>query len=156
MIYNKYFSVSSWFTLGVYAELLLSDQDVFSNYTATILRTPAFEPIPEMSTLFLPKYRALDYAGLGLQPIFNVFRNFDVRLEGYLFQPYEELIQSESQQTLKGDPLDSRSWALSGSLIYYLRYMPISLSFNYYDQGADKFSVLFNVGFIIFNKSALN
>ncbi len=153
--YNHYFPVNKWFKLGLYGELLLSNQELFSNYTATILRTPAFEPIPEMKTLFLPEYRSFDYFGLGIQPIFSIFKNLDLRLEGYLFQPYEALKQGEGQEAAKEAPWTQSAYILSGNIIYYLRNTPVSLSFNYYDKGADRFSVMFNIGFIIFNKSAL-
>jgi NTE family protein len=154
-MYNKYFKITRWFKLGFYGECLISNQDLFSNYTATILRTPAFEPIPEMKTLFLAKYRALDYFGLGIQPVFILFKNFDLRAEGYIFQPYEELEQGEQQQAVKAEPWSDRAYILSGSLVYHMRLTPISLSFNYYNKGEDKFSVMFNIGFIIFNKSVL-
>ena len=155
VMYNKYFKITRWFKLGFYGECLISNQDLFSNYTATILRTPAFEPIPEMKTLFLAKYRALDYFGLGIQPVFILFKNFDLRAEGYIFQPYEELEQGEQQQAVKAEPWSDRAYILSGSLVYHMRLTPISLSFNYYNKGEDKFSVMFNIGFIIFNKSVL-
>ena len=148
--------MNKWFKLGVYGEALISNQETFSNYTATILSTPAFEPVPEMLTLFLPNYRAFDYFGLGVLPIATIWKNLDLRTEAYLFQPYEAIKQGEDQQAVKGEPWSDRAWILSGSIIYYLRFTPISLSFNYYSAGSDRFSVMFNIGFIIFNESVLN
>lgn len=155
-MYNKYFVFNKWFRMGIYGEVLLSNQDFFSNYTATILRTPAFEPIPEMKILFMPNYRAFNYFGFGMQPIATLFKNFDVRAEGYIFQPYEAIKQGSDQQAVKGPKWSGTAFVVSGSLIYYLRFTPVSLSFNYYSQGADRFSIMFNIGFIIFNSSVLD
>jgi NTE family protein len=155
LLYNYYFQINKWFKVGLYSEFLFSSQESFSNYTATILRTPAFEPIPEMKTLFLAKYRSLNYGSLGIQPVLSPYKNFDIRLEGYLLQPFQKIEQTEDQEAIREYELGDMAFVLSGSLIYHIRMVPVSLSFNYYSQGADKFSVLFNIGFIIFNKSAL-
>ena len=155
LLYNNYFHINKWLQVGLYSEVLLSSQELFSNYTATILRTPAFEPIPEMKTLFLPNYRSPNYAGLGLQPVVNLFKNFDIRMEGYLLQPFQTIEQLDNQEVVKMNELAPLAFVLSGSLVYHIRMVPVSLSFNYYSQGSDRFSVLFNIGFIIFNKSAM-
>jgi NTE family protein len=155
LIYDNYFLTLKPLKLGFYGELLLSDQEFFDNYTATILRTPAFEPIPEMKILFLPKYRAPSYAALGLKMLFTIYRQVHFRVEGYLFQPYEELLQGENQKAVRGEPFSYRSVVGSAALVYQSPIGPISLSFNYYDRANDDFSILFNIGYIIFNKGAL-
>ncbi len=156
LIYDNYFSTIKWLKLGFYGELLLSNQELLSNYTATILRTPAFEPIPEMKLLFLPKYRASNYAAVGLKGIINPIRQFNIRFEGYIFQPYEELTQGDNQQAVRKEVLSDRSYIGSASLVYYSPIGPVSLSFNYYDKAENSFSVLFNIGYIIFNKSVFD
>ncbi len=153
--YENYFTLSRWLRMGVSGELLLSSEDYFSNYTATILRAPAFEPLPEMKTIFLPEYRAMSFIAFGIKPVFHLYRDLDLRTEGYLFQPYEAIIRLEDQQAGPGDFFSDRAYILSASLVYYLRLAPVSLSFNYYSQAEQKFSVMFNIGYILFNKSAL-
>lgn len=155
LLYNKYFYINKWISIGLYSEILLSSQELFSNYTATILRTPAFEPVPEMKTLFLPKYRSAYYVGVGIQPVVTLYKNLDARLEGFLLQPFQKIQQNENKDAIVINEPGNMAFVLSGSLVYQVRRIPISLSFNYYSQGADRFSVLFNIGFIIFNKSAL-
>jgi NTE family protein len=154
LLYDNYFKHLGPVALGFYGELQLSNQGLFSNYTATLLRSPAFEPLPEMKTLFLPNYRAQNYAGFGIKSSIRLFKQLKLRIEGYLFQPYEELAADENGNVIRRKELSFRSYIASATLVYHTPVAPISLSFNYYDRAENGFSVLFNIGFIIFNRDA--
>jgi NTE family protein len=156
LVFDRYFHPVSWLTLGLYGELVLSDISEFSNYTATVLRAPAFSPIPEMKTLFLPKYRAPVYAAVGLKMLLPVYRNLFFRTEAYYFQPYQELAAGENMETVYRKPWSDHSFAGTAGLEYHTPFGPISLSMNYYDRADDKLSVLFNIGFLLFNKSVFD
>jgi NTE family protein len=153
-VYDNYFKTIKWLKIGFYGELQLSNMPVFSNYTAAILRAPAFSPIPEMKTLFLPKYRAPNYAAAGLKLLFNPYKQFFIRTEGYLFQPYEEIVPGENQEALYRQPFTDRSFVGSAGVEYHSPIGPISLAFTYYDRAEDNLSILFNIGYILFNRSA--
>jgi NTE family protein len=155
MIYDNYFRRVGIVTLGFYGELLLSNQVLFNNYTVTMLRTPAFSPLPEMKTLFLPKYRAQNYAAFGFKSTVNIFKPVNLRLEGYLFQPYEELTENEEGRAERRKVFSYRSYAASAAIVYHSPIGPVSLAFNYYDRAEESFSVMFNIGYILFNRSAL-
>lgn len=155
LIYDNYFRQFGIVTLGFYGELQLSNQELFSNYTVTMLRTPAFSPVPEMKTLFMPKYRAPNYAALGLKAIFNVYKPVNLRLEGYLFQPYEELTENENGKAERRKVFSYRSVVASATVVYHSPIGPVSLAFNYYDRAEENFSVMFNIGYLLFNRSAL-
>jgi NTE family protein len=154
LVYDDYFKTLRWLKLGIYAELLLSTMPKFSNYTATILRAPAFSPIPEMKTLFLPKYRSSDYAAGGLKVLFTLYRNLYFRTEAYYFQPYQELIPGENNEAVYSEPWLNHSFAGTAGLEYHTPFGPVSLSLNYYDRSDNKLSILLNIGYMIFNKSA--
>ncbi len=156
LLYDSYPLKFKPVTIGFYAELLLSNQPAFQNYTATMLHTPSFDPIPEMKTLYLPLYRASNYAAIGLKGIFNIYKQLDVRIETYLFQPYEEFEQADDGTVVKKKELSHRSVVASGVVLYRFPFGPISLSVNYYDRAEDEFSIMFNLGYILFNKGALD
>jgi len=156
VLYDKYFNKMGFLTLGLFGEVLISNQPDFNNYVATILRTPVFDPVPEMKTLFLPNYRAKNYGALGLKTISKIYKQLDLRIDGYLFQPYEELQKAEDGSTETKKALSNRSWLASASFVYNSPIGPVSLAFNYYDRAEDNFSVMFNIGYIIFNGSAID
>jgi NTE family protein len=153
LLYDNYFDHFGPVSLGFYGELLLSNQDFFSNYTSSILAAPAFEPVLESKTLFLPKYRAYNYAAAGLKMVINIYRKIDFRLEGYLFQPYQEILSDENMDAVYGEEFSYRSVIGSSSVVWHSPLGPLSISVNYYDRANEKWSAFFNFGYIIFNKS---
>jgi len=153
ILYDNYFNSIGPVTLGFYGELMLSNQAFFSNYTSSILASPAFEPILESKTLFLPKYRAYNYGAVGIKFVIEVYRKIDLRVEGYLFQPYQEILSDENMQPVYGEEFSYRSAIASSSVVWRSPLGPLSVSLNYYDRSNDNLSLFFNFGYIIFNKS---
>ena len=155
LVWDDYFKKLGPVQLGFYGELYLSNQDIFSNYTSSLISAKAFEPVPESKTIFLPHFRAYNYGAAGIKGVINLFRNFDLRVEGYIFQPYQEILESKDQTAYLGDTFAKRYFMASGALVYQTFLGPLSLNANYFDNPETKFYLALNFGFIIFNKRAL-
>ena len=166
--YDHYYKAKGIIRLGLYAELMYSNQELFTNYTASALRSPSFQPTPESKTLFLESFRAYQYAAFGQKFIINIINDVDLRLEGYVFQPYR-FVENRNDQALP--PNDKRSLArrytiASANAVYRSPLGPISFSLNYYynvpeissdNLGEQRVPVtfLFHFGYILFNDRAL-
>lgn len=157
LIHENYYKQRGKLRLGYLAEGVVSNQPFFANYTATLLTAPSFSPIPESKTLFMPNFRTHSYAAVGLKNIYSVFKNLDIRLEGYIFQPYRE-IQSFAidNSSIYDYSFNKRYFIFTGAVVYNSPVGPISLSANYYEKTDSPFSLLFSFGYIIFNKKALD
>jgi NTE family protein len=154
--YENYFINKGIWRAGFLTEVVWSKLPFFFNYTATALISPAFFPIPEARTFFLEDFRAGTFAGFGFRNIFSVFKDkLDLRLEGYLFQPYQALRRDELQKPIYGKPFESRRYVLSSSLVWHSPLGPMSMSFNYYEKKEVPYSILFSFGYLLFNKQAL-
>jgi NTE family protein len=143
-------------TIGAHFEGVVSNQSFFDNYTASLISAPAFTPLPHCKLLFLDKYRAYSYFGTGAKGIVHFSDRFDWRLEGYLFMPYRELERKGVNQTVLGKPMEKKYYMASTSLVYHTPFGPVRFGVNYYDQSPDKFHFLFNFGFYLFNKRAID
>jgi len=152
--YIHYFNVVKNVDLGLHAEVVISSQSLFSNYISSVLQAPAFQPIPESKTLFLPHFRAYNYGAGGFMAVFGIVRNLNFRLEGYIFQPYQEILENHDKTAVLSDKFYSTYFMASSAMVYHSPIGPVSLSFNYYNQETDVFSLIFNFGYIIFNKRA--
>jgi len=132
--YDNYFESIGKMKLGFYSEIMISNQVLFSSYTASILSSPAFQPIPESKTLFLPTFRAHSYAGVGLKLVRPVefINNIDIRIEGYIFQPYQAIIEKRSHLVGYGKIFSNRSYMATATLVYHSPVGPVSLSYNHY------------------------
>ncbi|MGM0567186.1 MAG: patatin-like phospholipase family protein [Bacteroidota bacterium] len=144
--------VSRW---GVHLEGIYSNQNNFTNYTSSALVAPAFEPIPASRTRFYPSYRSYSYAAAGLINITQVNKNTDIRLEGYVFAPYRKLRREEFEAAGTGDVFADQYIMATGAFVFHSPIGPVSLSVNYFQQAEDKLSIVFNFGYMLFNRQPL-
>jgi NTE family protein len=156
LVMDKYFKASGRLKFGVYGAATYSSQPFFSNYTSSVLSSPAFEPIPESQTIFLPQFRAHDYFAVGGKTIINILKNLDFRAEAYIFLPYEEILSNENLEAYHGEVFANRYYIGSTSIVFHAPIGPISMCLNYYDQADEPFSFNINIGYFIFNKRPFN
>ncbi len=152
---DKYFLPRGHFRFGMLLEGVYSTQDYFQNYTASLLRAPVFQPTPESRTYFLANFRASQYAAGGVRTIIAVARNkFDLRLEGYVFQPYKAIKRSNADEAEAGVAISDRSYLASGSLIWQSPLGPVWFNTSYIDGLAQPWVFSVNFGYVIFAQKA--
>lgn len=152
LTYMNYFYKKGPFTAGYLAEGVYSNQPVFQNATASQIALPAFQPIPESKSFFLNQFRAQSYAATGLMLVTSFTDNLDLRFEGYAFAG---IGNNESNE--EGIPFFEFNiepvYLGSGALVFHSPVGPLSLSANYYDKKEEKWSFIFNFGYLLFNRS---
>jgi NTE family protein len=154
------FSAEQYWKTGVYSsgylvEGVLSNQPTFSNYYGTIINAPAFLPLQDSRSLLLQKFRAFNYAAGGLRNIFSLKPNLDLRLEGYVFKPFESILPTDNQEARLSGDITKVSFAAMAALVLHSSIGPISFSFNYYDDKEYQFGGLIHVGYLLFQKTSL-
>ena len=152
---NKYLRSGKVYSLGLYFQALHSTQDFLSNYNSTMLAAPVFSPSPHSSTQFLTNYRAHSFVAAGLKNVFSITEKFDFRIEEYIFQPYRKIAESSSHEAVYEKPFIHRYFMGSTAFIYHTPAGPAAISLNYYDKEGKKFYLLFNFGYILFNKRGI-
>jgi NTE family protein len=156
LCYDNYFASWGPLKFGLFTEAHISNQPLMNNYTSTLLAIPDFHPVPEMQTLMMPAYRAVSFAGFGLKTVLKLYKKVEFRLEGYLFQPYQDIAENPTDQSPILKPvLSDRSWIGSAALVYNSPLCPISLGVNYYDKMPVPVTINVNIGYILFNRKAL-
>lgn len=152
---ENYFFHDGKYTLGYLAEGVVSNQPLFSNYYSTLLASPAFYPLQDSRSIFLENFRATSYLAGGLKNIYSLRRNIDLRVEGFLFLPYQEITQ-EGFQDVKNSPTFNRiHYAGTAGLVYHTPVGPVSLSYNLYDDPIKRNGILLHLGYLIYNKRSL-
>lgn len=155
--YEGYLVQKGPYRLGLHGEAVWSTQSFFTNYTSTILNTPAYEPIPDMKTFFLENYRAYQYAAVGLINVFTIKDIVDFRLEGYYFQPIRKLVKNEFNETGYNGLFVNRYWIASASVIYHSPIGPLRLTGAYMDgKEPSPWNIQVSYGFVLFNKKAIH
>jgi len=153
--YEYYFLHTKNYSLGYLAEAVASNQPLFNNFYSTLLAAPAFYPLQDSKSTFLENFRALNYAAGGIKNIINLQRKFDLRIEGYVFLPYQEFKKIGIQQVGFEKALSKWRYAGTAGLVYQSPLGPISLSYNLYDDTKHRHGVLLHIGYLIYNKKSL-
>lgn len=151
--YSNFFLPYKKFRLSFFMEGVGSTQDFFENYTSSVIMAPSFAPIAESKTLFLPQFRAHNYAAAGLIGVVSFSKSFDLRAEAYIFNAFGRIVPNEFKKATYNYEL-KQYFIGSAAFIFHSPLGPVSLSANYYDKKEIPWSFLFNFGYIIFNRSA--
>jgi NTE family protein len=151
---EQYFN-AGWFRPGYYVEAVFSNQKFFQNYKGTLINAPAFYPLQDSRTLLLENFRAFNYIAGGVRNVFSIRSRLDFRIEGYLFKPIDHLEENTGQEPFTTSELKAMYLAASAGLVLHSPIGPISLSANYYDDKENQFGILLHVGFLLYNKHAV-
>lgn len=150
-VYDKYYKQRGLLRMGFLFEAAHSTQPFFNNYTASLLSSPAFQPLAESKTLFQKNFRAHTYAAFGLKNIITVKNKIDLRIEAYIYQPYQEIDPHTNQYS---EPFLRRYFIGTAAIVAHSPIGPVCFSLNYYHNELQPFSFLFHFGYIIFNKKS--
>ncbi|MDR1680507.1 MAG: patatin-like phospholipase family protein [Prevotellaceae bacterium] len=161
LYYESYFPIGDNFSLGVLADVLLSDRSSFGDDFSTMLSMPAFRPTPHSATLVLEDYRSDIYAGLGLMPIVRFTDKVALHVGGYIFQPYEKIDRSESGGPNYAKPFSRQSFMAIGAMVWQTPIGPLSFSAdwytaNWYEKAPSKWYFQLGIGYLLFNKRGLD
>jgi len=150
--YERYLKLNKQFTLGLMTEGVYSNKKPFSNYVATILSTPSFNPIPHSKTIYIDNFHANKYVASGIKLIYNFNDQLHFRAEAYGFAPIRSIVESENLLAHYNDKQFSTiDFMGSGSLVFLSGFGPISFSFNYYEKSQTKLFAMLSFGYILFN-----
>jgi NTE family protein len=153
--YTNYFSHFGPFAVGFRLEGVLSDQPFFDNYIASVISAPVYQPIPESQTFFMPQFRAHSYGAAGFMWVTSFTENLDLRLEAHAFNAFRQIEQTNTQAA-EYETMFRPRYIGSANLVFESPVGPVSFAVNYYDGKAKPWSVVFNFGYIIFNRSVRN
>lgn len=153
---QNYWKISQRFKAGAQFNATISTQPFYNNYTASLIASPYFQPIPESKTLFQEEFRAHQFASVGGKVIFDLGNRIELRTEHYMFQPYQTILRRADDTAEYGEPFEDRFYIGTLGGIYHSPLGPLSLNINYYDQRDDPWTWIINFGYLIFNKRALD
>ncbi len=141
--------------VGLHSKAVLSTQDVFSNYTSSSLSLPSFALVPDAETYFLQEYRSPQFLGLGVNLVFSVLKNVDVRLDSYYYQSFKLLIAESDGTASYSKMFKNGTLMASLSAIFHSFLGPLRVSVNYFPSQTNPVSLQLSYGFVIFNDRAI-
>ena len=84
---EKYHRMAEHWTLGWYLKALYSSRNFSENYTATMMQAGEFAPTAHGQLMYNEAFRANQFVGAGVRPVYRLNQMFHVRGEFYGFMP---------------------------------------------------------------------
>lgn len=160
LVADHYSRIIRHFTIGVYAQLFVSNRPLFRNYSSSVLCAPAFAPIMNSKTLLLTNYRSNNFFAVGIKPIVNITDRLNLRTEFYFYMPFRKILKEELTSNIY-TPIYSERFTYhyymgSVALVYNTRFGPLGISINYLDDDKVNWYFMFHLGFMMFNKKGMD
>ena len=156
MEWDNYFKVIGKWRFGSYMETFLSSKRLFANYTSSMLSAGVFAPFPYAQTVFMPEFRANNFVAGGLRNVYVFSKYLDYRLEGYVFQPLQQIVKQTDFKAEYNYKIKKPNFMATTGFVFHGPIGPVTLNLNWFDRNQDRFSFVFTIGYIIFNKRALD
>lgn len=161
--HKQFFNLSKFFSIGWNADVFYSFQNLFSNYTSSILNAGVYAPTLETFTQYMPEYRTNQYLATGVENIFKFkfYRvNSSIRLSGFLFAPISQIITLENDiPSYSSDFFKKVYYIFSSALVFETPIGPLSVLGGYHlrdDKTKNPFSISINFGYVMFNNKNID
>jgi NTE family protein len=151
--FERYFKSAKWLTLGIESDSYFSTKGLFNNYTSSLISARSFTPTVNSTMRYLPSLRANNFVAGGLIAIIPVSPSTHFRLEGYYFQPFEELLSDNNNRPYySGKLFTSNQFVGSGGFVIHTPFGPASLLLNYFNGSDPQFYLQASFGYLLFNR----
>lgn len=152
-IRNELFNISRHFSLGAYMQIYYSTRSLSHSYQASLMQAGAFTPT--MNTLFNydPKFRANQFVGLGLTPIYKMNSFLQVRPSIYAFSPYRMIKEnSDGTASYSKKRFEDLQYIAELNIVGKISTISVSGFLNYYSSHSSGFSIGLTLGWFMFNE----
>ncbi|MCQ2974733.1 MAG: patatin-like phospholipase family protein [Bacteroidales bacterium] len=155
--YSNYNLRAGKFSFPFSVELNLSHHDTLCNTMADMLTTNAYRPTAYTKTVIFEDYRAEKYLAGSLGFMYTIGENCHFQLEGFAFQPYRkkflEINENGDYIAKSKKDFDGFQYFFNTTLFYNTMIGPVAFNLRYMPEGKSHFYFMFNIGYMIYNKS---
>ena len=153
--YQSFIVDLPFYHLGLHGQLVYNSQTLFANYTASLLSMTEFSLIPDAKTYFLPEYRSPQYVGVGINNVFTINDKIDIRMDGYFYQPFVQVIENADGTLSLSKPFKGETFMAAGSIIYHSFIGPVRFTTNYFPKQEKPLAFQLSLGYVLFNDRAI-
>ena len=148
---EMYHKLNNHWDLGWYLQAYYSSRNFSENYSATMMQTGVFSPTPHSKMNYNEAFRANQFVGLGLTPIYQFNQNFHVRASLYGFLPIFPIERNTMNNAYYGKAFSKAEYLGELTVVYELPFAAISAYVNYYSSPKNEWNIGLTVGWQLFN-----
>lgn len=148
---ERYFTIAPKFILGNYIYAYYSSRNFSHNYTATMMQAGEFAPTAHSKITYNDSFRANQFLGAGIMPIFQISPVFHARAELYGFAPVFPILRDENEKAFYGKLFSRIEYMGELSLVVKLPFGAVSAYLNHYSSPKNNWNFGITLGWQIFN-----
>lgn len=149
---EKYFKIARRVSLGSYLHAYYSSRNFSNNYRATMMQAGEFSPTTHSKITYNEAFRANQFAGFGVIPIYKFNSMVHARLGLYGFVPFFPINCNESNKATYGKIFSKFEYLGDLSLVVRLPFGSISAYLNYYSSPNRNWNAGISLGWQIFGE----
>lgn len=151
---TRYLGLAKGFSLGYHYELNAGFKPLLTNYFSTLISAPAFQPNLITKSLFMENYRANQYIGAGLMPVYAIGQNMHTKLEMYAYVPVQEILRDDENNAYLGDYFSTIKYIFNASVNYLSVVGPLGFHVGYISDTEKPWIVQLSFGYLLFNQKS--
>ena len=148
---EKYHRMAEHWTLGWYLKALYSSRNFSENYTVTMMQAGEFAPTAHGQLMYNEAFRANQFVGVGVRPIYRFNQMFHVRGEFYGFMPIFPIERNSINKAYYGKAFSRFEYLGEVSVVCQLPFGAISAYVNHYSSPKREWNVGLTLGWQLFN-----
>lgn len=148
---EKYHRMSEHWTLGWYLKALYASKNFSENYTATMMQAGEFSPTAHSKLSYNEAFRANQFVGAGVRPVYRLSPMFHVRGEFYGFMPIFPIEKNSINKAYYGKAFSKLEYLGEISVVCQLPFGAISAYVNHYSSPKREWNVGLTIGWQLFN-----
>ncbi len=149
---EKYFRLGKKVSLGSYLHAYYSSRNFSNNYRATMMQAGEFSPTTHSKITYNEAFRANQFAGLGVIPIYRFSNMVHARLGIYGFVPFFPINCNETNKATYGKIFSRFEYLGDLSLVVRLPFGSVSAYLNYYSSPSNNWNAGISLGWQIFGE----
>ncbi len=142
------------FILGYHYVMDVSFKPLLSNYFSTIIEASAFQPNLITRSIFMEEYRANQYIGVGLMPVYSFGKNLHAKLEAYGYFPVREVLMDAENNAYLGNYFSTMKTIFTASVNYISAVGPIGFHVGYVSALKQPWMIQLSFGYLLFNQKS--
>ena len=148
---EKYHTMSEHWVLGWYLKALYASKNFSENYTATMMQAGEFSPTLHSKLTYNEAFRANQFVGAGIRPIYRLNQMFHLRGEFYGFMPIYPIERNSLNKAYYGKAFSKFEYLGEISVVCQLPFGDISAYVNHYSSPRREWNVGLSIGWQLFN-----
>ena len=146
---EKYHTLSTHFSLGTYLKAYYSSRNFSHNYRATMMQAGEFAPTAHSRITYNEAFRANQFVGIGVSPIYQFANIFQVRLCMYGFAPIFP-IRQDGNKAYYGKVFSQFEYLGELEVVARLPFGSICAYLNHYSSPSNNWNLGITLGWQIF------